>query len=86
MLFLATYIFLLRLASEALPITSSCIGEAGNGEQANLYMEGDFLCLKLGRRKNKPDGLLVQGLPVDLPSPYSLALVPETRVGHQSFC
>ena len=46
-LFLLSYVFLLRLPSEALPVR---IGKGG------LHMEGDALVLELEKRKNKPQG------------------------------
>ena len=50
-LFLLTYVFLLRLPSEALPVV------AGQGdEQACLFREGQTVVLELKRRKNKPAG------------------------------
>ena len=53
-LFLVTYVFLLRLPSEALPIV---VGEIGQTEaKAVLQCVGDKLVLKLERRKNKPQG------------------------------
>ena len=61
MLFLVTYVFLLRLPSEALPIVRSGSGLADNGvEQAQIYMEDNTLFLKLAQRKNKPDGSLLR--------------------------
>ena len=47
LLFLLTYAFLLRLPSEALPMTTGSNG---------LHMEGDSLVLVLPRRKNMPGG------------------------------
>ena len=50
-LFLLTYVFLLRLPSEALPVV------AGQGdEQACFFREGQTVVLELKRRKNKPAG------------------------------
>ena len=46
MLFLASYIFLLRVPLEALPITRGGVGFAGDCEQAVLFLDGDELCLK----------------------------------------
>ena len=54
MLFLTSYVFLLRVPSEGLPIT---VG--GNGVcagQAVIYLEGDELVLQLKSRKNRPQG------------------------------
>ena len=55
MLFLASYVFLLRLPSEALPMTSLGVG-SGHGEQSVIQRVGDTVCLKLRRRKNRPSG------------------------------
>ena len=60
MLFLVTYVFLLRLPSEALPIVRGGIGWADNGEQAVVYLEDGELCLKLAKRKNKRNGSLLK--------------------------
>ena len=61
MLFLLTYVFLLRLPSEAIPVVRGCVGLSHNEEHANcVYMEGELLCLKLKRRKNKPRGSLLK--------------------------
>ena len=50
-LYLLAYAFLLRLPSEALPVT------AGKSSGPNaLYREGGELVLELARRKNKPAG------------------------------
>ena len=55
MLFLLSYAFLLRLPSEAIPVT------AHTGD-CSLKKEGMFLVLSLKRRKNKPGGSrLVRG-------------------------
>jgi hypothetical protein len=59
MLFLVTYVFLLRLPSEALPIVRGCVGVANNS-QSSLYLSGDMLYLKLAKRKNKPNGSLLK--------------------------
>ena len=53
MLFAITYIFLLRLPSEAVPIT------AGTGQNA-LRVESNEITLSLARRKNKPQGSLLK--------------------------
>lgn len=60
MLYLVAYVFLLRLPSEALPITRCDNGRTTDGQQATLYKEGEDLYLKLGRRKNKPWGSLLK--------------------------
>ena len=50
-LFLVTYIFLLRLPSEALPIT------CGKDTSSHcLFLEDESLVLTLSRRKNRPQG------------------------------
>lgn len=54
-LFLISYIFLLRLPSEALPIVVGA-ESAQVDRQAVLTLEGQELSLQLGRRKNKPGG------------------------------
>ena len=60
-LYLASYIFLLRLPSEALPIT---MGGSGNdaGEQAVLVVDDSTqtITLKLARRKNKYNGSCIK--------------------------
>ena len=55
MLFLTSYIFLLRLPSEALPIVKGAVG-VDSGEQASLVVQVDTVVLKLARRKNKLQG------------------------------
>ena len=54
MLFLITYVFLLRLPSEALPIEVGRV--PGKHQQAVLEMEDGKLVLTLLRRKNRPAG------------------------------
>lgn len=55
-LFALCYVFLLRLPSEALPISKVDDGYGG-GQQAGLFLdEEDVLVLVLDRRKNKPEG------------------------------
>ena len=49
MVYLLSYVFLLRMPSEALPV------RAVHGE-FRLQKEGEFLALHLARRKNKPGG------------------------------
>jgi len=53
MLYLAAYVFLLRLPSEALPMVRGCADSLREGHQSVLYMDDDTLCLYLRRRKNK---------------------------------
>jgi hypothetical protein len=60
MLYLFAYVFLLRLPSEALPVVRGCIGFAHKDEQASVFMDGEHLCLKLKRRKNKAGGSLLK--------------------------
>ena len=59
MLFLATYVFLLRLPSEALPMTLAGVGLA-HEKQAAISLEGDEVCLRLGKRKNLPSGSVIR--------------------------
>ena len=59
MMFLATYIFLLRLPSEALPMTVGGIG-CGQGRQSVISLESDELCLRLAKRKNLPSGSVIR--------------------------
>ena len=57
MLFLCTYVFLLRLPSEALPITFTGNGFEGHGQAlAKIIVKGDAIGLHLKRRKNKTCG------------------------------
>ena len=58
MLFLAAYIFLLRVPSEALPMARGG-AELSHGEQSSIYKEGDKVYLKLKKRKNMPSGDLI---------------------------
>ena len=51
-LYLLTYAFLLRLPSEAVPMTAG----RDTGKQAVLYLVGETFVLELLRRKNKPCG------------------------------
>ena len=59
MLFLATYVFLLRLPSEALPMTVVNVG-CGQGKQSVISLEGEEVCLRLGKRKNLPSGSVIR--------------------------
>ena len=59
MLFLAAYIFLLRLPSEALPMARGYSGD-GHGEQSGSFMLDGCVYLRLARRKNKPSGSLIK--------------------------
>ena len=56
-LWLTSYLFLLRVPSEALP---ACKGTPGNPDLAEkqtlIWREGDEVCLRLRRRKNRPQG------------------------------
>ena len=56
MLFLATYVFMLRLPSEALPMAKKRNGSLGQAQHSALYLDGDELCLQLKHRKNRPRG------------------------------
>ena len=60
MLFLLSYVFLLRVPSEALPVVSSSIGVGDglltNDEHSRLACDGKTLTLVLAQRKNKPFG------------------------------
>ena len=60
MLYLAAYVVMLRLPSEALPIARGANGCASYEHQNILYMDKDELCLKLKSRKNRPDGSLLR--------------------------
>ena len=51
LLFLLAYVFLLRLPSEALPVTAG--SESG---QSSLFRDGETVVLELKRRKNKVSG------------------------------
>ena len=83
MLFLLSYAFLLRLPSEAIPVT------AHTGD-CSLKKEGMFLVLSLKRRKNKPGGSrLVRGCwcreskqtcPVHVLGPYLANCRPGERL------
>ena len=55
MLFLASYIFLLRVPSEALPICIGGVGEAVEQQSVVLVNESEVV-LRLARRKNMPGG------------------------------
>ena len=56
MLFVTTYVFMLRLQSEALPIAVNRIGEGHAGQRAVISLEGDEVVLRLERRKNWQSG------------------------------
>ena len=58
MLFLATYVFSLRVPSECLPMTKlNGPPQAGvTLGQCTVWLEGDRIYLRLKRRKNKPNG------------------------------
>ena len=53
MLFLFSYIFLLRLPSEALPVRLASGGDQDEGFQSVITVNKDFIDLKLRRRKNR---------------------------------
>jgi len=57
MLWLISYAFLLRLPSEALPLCKLRPGDSrAPGEQTIIWREGDEVCLRMLRRKNRPNG------------------------------
>ena len=58
-LYLLAYTFLLRLPSEALPVSMESVGSA-EGKASALYLHEDTLYLKLARRKNKDSGALMK--------------------------
>ena len=59
MLFLAAYVFMLRLPSEGLPMTGGGIG-CGHGLHSVVLLEGDEVCLRLASRKNLPSGSVIR--------------------------
>ena len=59
MLCLLSYLFLLRVPSEALPVVRCCM-DSNAGEQSRIWLDGDELCLQLKRRKNKLMGSLLR--------------------------
>ena len=59
MLFLATYVFLLRLPSEAIPMTAGGIGFA-HGKKSVIMSEGAEVCLRLAKRKNLASGSVIR--------------------------
>ena len=58
MLYLAAYVFLLRVPSEALPMSSTCIGSAATSKSSSsvIALIGDEVVLTLACRKNKQQG------------------------------
>ena len=56
MLFLMTYVFLLRLPSECLPLRVADHSSADAMHQSVVIVHADRLTLRLGRRKNKEGG------------------------------
>ena len=57
MLWLVSYIFLLRVPSEALPITKMQPGDEGaNEKQSIIWRDGSDICLRLRTRKNRRQG------------------------------
>ena len=60
MLFVTTYVFMLRLQSEALPISIGKAADGGTGQQAVLTLEGEEVVLTLERRKNLQRGSVVR--------------------------
>ena len=59
MLCLLSYTFLLRVPSEALPVVRCCV-DGNPEEQSRLWLDGDELCLRLKRRKNRLRGSLLK--------------------------
>ena len=59
MLFLASYVFLLRLPSEAVPMTVGGAG-CGHGRQSVICLEGEEVCLRLAKRKNLDGGSVIR--------------------------
>jgi hypothetical protein len=59
MLCLFSYVFLLRVPSEALPVVRGSV-DCDECAQSVLWLDGDELCLKLRRRKNKLKGSLLR--------------------------
>ena len=59
MLWLTAYVFLLRVPSEALPVTKGTDEDRGN--QATIFLdEESCVCIRLRRRKNRPGGSLIR--------------------------
>ena len=61
MAFLTSYVFLLRLPSECLPIRTDSVGISAESadEQAVIEVDEEKISLKLRTRKNKPHGSLL---------------------------
>ena len=59
MLFLVAYVFLLRLPSEALPMSAGGVGCA-HGLHSVISLEGEELCLRLASRKNMSSGSVMR--------------------------
>ena len=60
MLFLVSYVFLLRMPSEALPMVTVGGGIGAPGEQSVIYLEDEVVHLKLAKRKNRQKGSLLK--------------------------
>ena len=60
MLFLTSYIFMLRLPSEAIPIAKNVTDEYHIGQKATLSKEDDELVLRLESRKNLQRGAVIR--------------------------
>ena len=57
MLWLTAYTFLLRVPSEAIPMCRGSPDDAAlAGKQTLIWREGDEVCIRMLRRKNKPKG------------------------------
>ena len=63
MLYLFACTFLWRLSSEALPVVRGDIGLAHNSNHASIvFVDGDYLCLTLKRRKTNQMAVFSKGL------------------------
>ena len=61
MLWLMAYTFLLRVPSEALPMTRGGFGIVPANEQAVFYLESEStVCIKLASRKNQQRGAVIR--------------------------
>ena len=60
MLFLAAYVFLLRVPSEGLPMRKGGDGIDNETHQSVIALEGEEVVLRLARRKNRPLGSVLR--------------------------
>ena len=60
MLFVTTYVFMLRLQSEALPISKNKTAAHHLGQEAVVTLEGEEVVLRLERRKNWQNGSVIR--------------------------